>query len=430
MELRAVALHKGDMMWCRTRAVLVGSLVVIGVTLGLAKIAVAQFFPAGCPGRWVSVGYGSMCLCPDGSFAAYIGGRIVCPNSYRPRYRPRRVCRVGYYPIGGKCVKQGYKPCKGQNFACPKDKKCIPGGCAPKDASACPSGKGRFCKAPLTCAVGLDGKEACFSAEGIRLLRVEQGRRLRARYVARRDAHRNAVAAAFRKRHGKSYREWLAFVRQLAIVLRSAGENSAAAQQARDDMRAAFAGVEKPLPTLPEGTGVDIGAAGIRNRPCAGLFERSELWDEGYILERCTRRGWAIARRIDEAGNALATCAAVDPKGRMTITLEAESQETAATVRLANLKAREWALGAEDQAAVSFAVDGQRFFEGRLKVLVSDTPPLRYGFVWHAGSRELEALIRGNRARARIEKLSWPVSLRGSAAAIRAASACARSTGP
>ena len=63
--------------------------------------------------------------------------------------RHAKRCSKGFYVSVNRCIRIGDVRCGRENRTCPKDQKCIPGGCAPKDASACPSGKGRYCKAPL-----------------------------------------------------------------------------------------------------------------------------------------------------------------------------------------------------------------------------------------------------------------------------------------
>jgi len=144
-------------------------------------------------------------------------------------HRPKRLVRILSPNIHGcaarrtegcECIKDGHIRCSGQDHSCQKDLKCIPGGCAPRDASACPSGNGRYCKAPETCAEGLDGKEACYTEEALARLNSEKEKRKLAASKAARDERDRMAEDEFAKKHsGMSYEEWLASQRQSADQL-------------------------------------------------------------------------------------------------------------------------------------------------------------------------------------------------------------------
>ena len=91
------------------RASKVFSLTVILLGSILWQPAKAQFGGLNCPGRWVSGGGGQMCLCPNGTFANYIGGRVVCSGGGQRR-RTRR-CNKGFYVSGNQCIRVGHKRC-------------------------------------------------------------------------------------------------------------------------------------------------------------------------------------------------------------------------------------------------------------------------------------------------------------------------------
>lgn len=97
-----------------------------------------------CPGQWVQRGIGSMCLCPNGSYGNYVGGRVVCPaGNQRPTQpapvqssRPPSECPNGASKVNGTCVPRDAVVCSGGSF-CPKGMMCKPnGGCFLNDDTA------------------------------------------------------------------------------------------------------------------------------------------------------------------------------------------------------------------------------------------------------------------------------------------------------
>jgi hypothetical protein len=113
----------------------------------------AQGFQCPPGSQQVSGGGGTMCQCPDGSYAGLNG----CAQQQRaqPQIPPGSFrCGSGYCAAGSKCSRNG-RTCLALdavdcgNHACPAGNTCTPnGGCMPLGATACGSG---YCSAGLVC---------------------------------------------------------------------------------------------------------------------------------------------------------------------------------------------------------------------------------------------------------------------------------------
>lgn len=350
------------------------------------------------------------------------------------RKRAAPACKKGFYVSGGKCVREGQKRCGNENRSCPKDLKCIPGGCAPKDASVCPGGKGNFCKTPNLCATGLDGKDACFTEQGLRTLKAEIERREHEKLVKARATRVEATQEIFRKRYGKPYAEWLETVRSLADLLsKIPADQEKQREQARADLQEAFAPQQSgTLPEIAAGGGTELPSAGGAAEDCEQIFELSELWDEGFNLDHCTRQGWAIANR-EKSDLDLPGCVVLHPDGTLLISLKQskmlndrkQSPHYTGEITFTDLKADSWLLGRNDSAALRILVDNKVMHDQTERVGVSDKPPLRYSFSRSIEGADLESLAAGMTAVAQIADKTWDMSLRGSAQAIKAVQFCA-----
>ena len=106
-----------------------------------------------------------MCLCPNGSYGYFSGGRIACGNGrgYSPPV-PQSQCPAGNYQYGHYCVKSGHVVCPGSGGAisCPVGMQCASGNkCIPLDATDC--GAGYSCGAGTICwtdPIGIPGLSA------------------------------------------------------------------------------------------------------------------------------------------------------------------------------------------------------------------------------------------------------------------------------
>lgn len=107
----------------------------------LSSNAWAQFQPGGCPGQWVQGGGGSMCLCPDGSYASGFpnmtcgGGMSQPPRQDVTWCSSGSYCQLGQTCCGQQCCNSGYQ--------------CSSAGCIPQGAADC--GNGQFCNAGTIC---------------------------------------------------------------------------------------------------------------------------------------------------------------------------------------------------------------------------------------------------------------------------------------
>ena len=115
----------------------------------------AESFGLGCPGQWVAGG--TMCLCPDGQYAAYINGQVTCPGGgqgiggggYQGDPCGWGSCNPGSYcGEPGVCVPNGQTYCGGGQ-SCPAGTKCSTGGCLPQEATDC--GDGSYCPGGTLC---------------------------------------------------------------------------------------------------------------------------------------------------------------------------------------------------------------------------------------------------------------------------------------
>ena len=119
-----------------------------------ARAQWAESFGLNCPGQWVAGG--TMCLCPNGQYAAYINGQVTCPGGGGGAGGyPGESCGWGSCPAGtycaesGVCVPNGAAYCGGGQ-SCPAGTKCsLGGGCLPQEATDC--GDGSHCPGGTLC---------------------------------------------------------------------------------------------------------------------------------------------------------------------------------------------------------------------------------------------------------------------------------------
>jgi len=345
----------------------------------------------------------------------------------RGRRSRRRSCKKGFYRSGNKCVKKGHKACPDNRHSCPKDMKCIAGGCAPQDASACPSGEGRYCKAPHTCAVNLEGEEGCFTTQGLKALKaakVRRQRRIRRALIRERE---RVAQERFERQYGKPYDVWLELVRGLVAELRKLPpDRKDEINEVKQQLDDAF--TPKPLPADDPS---ESEAAQSREEQCENTFALSKLWDEGFRFVRCTDQQWAIARKVTPERD-LPNCVALNKDGKLFFEVgegDGEAMPVSygdkyARVGFANLQPNAWLLEQGDRADVRVNVDGGVVYDKVAQVRVSDTPPLRYGFGWQTRESKLQPFIAGYHAVAQIADRDWKVSLKGSANAVREAKRC------
>jgi hypothetical protein len=349
----------------------------------------------------------------------------------RGRRSRRRSCKTGFYRSGNKCVKKGHKACPDNKHSCPKDMKCIAGGCAPQDASACPSGAGRYCKAPHTCAVGLDGKEGCYTTEGLKALKVAKERKQRRMRRALVRERERIARERFERQYGQPYKAWLELVRGLVAELRKLPpDRKDEINRVKQQLDDAF--TPEPIPAFePSDEPSAPETEQSRRKQCEKTFALSKLWDEGFRFVRCTDRQWAIARKVTPERD-LPNCVALNKDGKLFFEVGEGDDEavpvnygdTYARVGFADPQPNAWLLEKGDRADVRVNVDGSVVYDKVARVRVSDTPPLRYGFGWQTRESKLQPFIAGYNAVAQIADRTWKVSLNGSANAIQEAERC------
>lgn len=216
----------------RISGTILGAVVSLAVFCSAAT-AQSAYFGIPCPGTWVNNGGGMMCRCPNGGYANMIGGRVVCPNSARPRRRT--ACPQGYYSSRGRCVKVGQFICPSGRHACPSGDTCTATGCRPAGASACPQTVSKFCKAPLTCATDLNGSDQCFTNSQLEALNKEKQTRDVISTIDKRTSRLQEVNRAFQKENGMSYGEKIQ--RQRAAALKKEKDLPAAQREKLQEAR-------------------------------------------------------------------------------------------------------------------------------------------------------------------------------------------------